>query len=359
MSYWDMDATTAPTRNSPTPWGPAQTATQLADGIVRLTTANHGGLWLSPERWASLQRAVPGFVSWAGDPQRPEEGGWLEEDQDAAIARMVFGDDLGRDPRSLVGDRYSLAKHRLACVREFAEHSPQAYAIHAFESGHPDLFHVQYVRGNVLRASSIGGGCDLTLVGQGIGAVPKTASYSELMAACPRGTEVVEEPGWISHLGCKRASAELLPGIHEVTTENGPYLFVTRRRLEEIPEWMEASGFPDTWDGREALKKCEARGASGRVRFLASRNQTMADGLALMVLAYPSEFRSLTPETRQRMARLAEPGVERWRHTDSIYAVQEAWERSCLDARAADVSQELPAYAPGALNGPVAGGLTQ
>ena len=41
-----------------TPWGPPQDVVALAEGVVRIETASHGGLKLSRERWDSLPPAV-------------------------------------------------------------------------------------------------------------------------------------------------------------------------------------------------------------------------------------------------------------------------------------------------------------
>lgn len=74
-----------------TPWGSAQTARMLAPGIGMVSTAGHGGIKLSPER----QRQVPAYMRC--------EGGWYEEDCQAAIPLVVF-EDLIREhgPKWLV-----------------------------------------------------------------------------------------------------------------------------------------------------------------------------------------------------------------------------------------------------------------
>jgi hypothetical protein len=70
-----------PTINSTTPWGPAQSARTLAPGIVLVTTAGHGGVWLSRDRWYALTATERAYARrWAGD------AGWLEEDCAIAIA---------------------------------------------------------------------------------------------------------------------------------------------------------------------------------------------------------------------------------------------------------------------------------
>ena len=41
-----------------TPWGWTRKVEELAEGVLRVTTAGHGGLKLSRERWEELPAAV-------------------------------------------------------------------------------------------------------------------------------------------------------------------------------------------------------------------------------------------------------------------------------------------------------------
>ena len=66
------------------PWGSIQHRTEIAPGIVSVTTAGHGGIWLSPDRQAVVAAAFPGFVPFVG------EGAWYEEDCDWAIVALIF-----------------------------------------------------------------------------------------------------------------------------------------------------------------------------------------------------------------------------------------------------------------------------
>ena len=43
-----------PKVSSDTPWGKAQDVTWLADGIVFVGTAGHGGIWVSPARMEEM-----------------------------------------------------------------------------------------------------------------------------------------------------------------------------------------------------------------------------------------------------------------------------------------------------------------
>ena len=68
-----------------TPWGAAQTARVLIDGIGQVSTAGHGGFKLSKERNAQ----VPLYMR--------QPSGWYEEDCEVAIPLVVFDADLRRD----------------------------------------------------------------------------------------------------------------------------------------------------------------------------------------------------------------------------------------------------------------------
>jgi hypothetical protein len=66
------------------PWGEVQTRTVLADGIHRVSTAGHGGILLSPQRWAELLAVIPDCKPFCG------VDGALEEDCDWAYAGLVW-----------------------------------------------------------------------------------------------------------------------------------------------------------------------------------------------------------------------------------------------------------------------------
>ena len=65
-----------------TPWGASQSVVPLAEGIISVSTASHGGVKLSPER----QRAMP----WALAMNEP----WYEEDCDWSLVYLAFEDDI-------------------------------------------------------------------------------------------------------------------------------------------------------------------------------------------------------------------------------------------------------------------------
>lgn len=66
-----------------TPWGPSQEQTTIAPGIVRHSTAGHGGIMLSDERLAAMPAPLREFSTWAGR-------GAYEEDRDAALVVLAF-----------------------------------------------------------------------------------------------------------------------------------------------------------------------------------------------------------------------------------------------------------------------------
>ena len=75
---------TTPQRPTETPWGVAQDHCVVAPGIDSYSTAGHGGLRLSSERWRELKRRFPTYAEqYAPAP-------WLEEDCDWAFAAVSF-----------------------------------------------------------------------------------------------------------------------------------------------------------------------------------------------------------------------------------------------------------------------------
>lgn len=78
---------TAP--GSSSPWGPVQTIEELLDGVVLVTTAGHGGVWLSQARLAEIPAELQGLNRFGG-------GSWFEEDCEILICVWTFPDAFNR-----------------------------------------------------------------------------------------------------------------------------------------------------------------------------------------------------------------------------------------------------------------------
>jgi hypothetical protein len=86
-----------------TPWGVAQTVKEIAYGITDYSTASHGGIGLSPERWRELKAKLPLFESWAGE-------NWLEEDSDWSAAALVWPEYF--TPENIEGAKREQARRK-------------------------------------------------------------------------------------------------------------------------------------------------------------------------------------------------------------------------------------------------------
>lgn len=69
-------------RNMSTPWGPIQWYHVITQGVVMLSTAGHGGLWISPEKVKELPDEYEPFT---------RSKHWAEEDEDAPLALQYLG----------------------------------------------------------------------------------------------------------------------------------------------------------------------------------------------------------------------------------------------------------------------------
>ena len=65
-----------------TPWGPPQDIEELAEGVWRVSTASHGGMKLSRERWNALPACVRDAMFTAT---------FAEEDCEEPIVRTLLG----------------------------------------------------------------------------------------------------------------------------------------------------------------------------------------------------------------------------------------------------------------------------
>ncbi|OPY01542.1 MAG: hypothetical protein A4E61_01597 [Syntrophorhabdus sp. PtaB.Bin184] len=89
------------------PWGPVQDAFVLADGIVQVSTASHGGIWLSPERQKEL-RYKENFL---------KSTEWWEEDCDWAVPYAFFSRDIReRGAACRLEDNLKIAVTMIRCL---------------------------------------------------------------------------------------------------------------------------------------------------------------------------------------------------------------------------------------------------
>lgn len=65
-----------------TPWGRIQDYHKIADGVVSVSTAGHGGIWLSDKRIAQLPAHYEPFTGTRR---------WAEEDEDGALVLQYLG----------------------------------------------------------------------------------------------------------------------------------------------------------------------------------------------------------------------------------------------------------------------------
>jgi len=84
-----------PQVGSSSPWGAVQHRQELAPGLWWVSTAGHGGAWVSPERLAELPEVVrrANIYSGAGSP-------WFEEDAEWALVALVFPEAFAKGTTS-------------------------------------------------------------------------------------------------------------------------------------------------------------------------------------------------------------------------------------------------------------------
>ena len=59
------------------PWGTVQDEEQIADGIIYVSTASHGGIWVDRELMHRITKEMKDYAAyWSGSSQ------WFEEDCD-------------------------------------------------------------------------------------------------------------------------------------------------------------------------------------------------------------------------------------------------------------------------------------
>lgn len=71
------------------PWGTIETITYLADGIVHVETANHGGFHVSEERFEAIPKD---WCAIRHGRTREDGSRWFEEDADWVLVALTHRD---------------------------------------------------------------------------------------------------------------------------------------------------------------------------------------------------------------------------------------------------------------------------
>jgi len=97
-----------------TPWGPAETAREIAPGIIHYGTASHGGYYVAPERVAQMPPPLRDFQPFAGP-------NFYEQDCDWSIVALAFPQSFPSD--ALAAAAETLQHYRPELYREMAKQS--------------------------------------------------------------------------------------------------------------------------------------------------------------------------------------------------------------------------------------------
>lgn len=88
------------------PWGIVQDEETIAEGIVYVSTASHGGIWVSPELLGRVQEAMRDYAAyWSGSSS------WFEEDCAAQCVVVSFPEHFPAEQverAQVIVDRYVL-----------------------------------------------------------------------------------------------------------------------------------------------------------------------------------------------------------------------------------------------------------
>ena len=94
------------------PWGRPQSQTVLAAGIIRVSCEGHGGIFVSPERFAQMPEC------FRIDPH--SDGSWFEEDREAFLVCLAFPQEFD-DLAIWYAVNFILAGHDYPDARSFVE----------------------------------------------------------------------------------------------------------------------------------------------------------------------------------------------------------------------------------------------
>lgn len=82
-----------------TPWGHADFAERIADGIWQVSTPGHGGLWISADRKGQMAEPYRNIRTFAG-------GRWYEEDCDWCLVALSFPQYFTPEQIKIAHDTY-------------------------------------------------------------------------------------------------------------------------------------------------------------------------------------------------------------------------------------------------------------
>ena len=122
-----------------TPWGWSQQSQTIADEIIDVSTANHGGIGVSRNRIAELHPNLADYLTQKGD-RYGRTVVWFEEDQEWAIPFFVFADDIKKHG-SIAPNKF---EESLTLAREWIERAyPELpklveHANHAYDNAFVD-----------------------------------------------------------------------------------------------------------------------------------------------------------------------------------------------------------------------------
>lgn len=81
-------------KNGYSPWGQIENIELLADGIYRVVTQSHGGIYLSPARQREFAEIAPHFLKAVELKSYAPKPAWWEEDCEAVLPLLAFWDEL-------------------------------------------------------------------------------------------------------------------------------------------------------------------------------------------------------------------------------------------------------------------------
>ena len=101
-----------------TPWGLPQDAWAIADGITKVVTSSHGGLYVDSDLNAQII------------PEARDEDGWYEEDDDWAIVVVSFPEHFSHDMhQAAVASVYRAAERRSSSKWQHLRRHLEAQAV--------------------------------------------------------------------------------------------------------------------------------------------------------------------------------------------------------------------------------------